>query len=367
MSSGSEKSSESIAVEVNASKMSVIRPPTPPPMAPVPEQQQQLGASEVPGPVRRTKKQRHAERKARRRARKQAERKLRSSTIPVTAPGNPTTLPAVQPSVKVSNGSTMPQPAQPKVLPATETTLAASPTPPSGGVGPIRPSQRQLRDLRKARNIARKQEEQGLPSSVIPFMVPLTTTAASPTPPPSNITGEVSSNDASIRSWFLYQDQNTGPVSREFMLCAVDGIDALAAQAQMLKFSPLTVRHTRLFFRKSWLVFYFDIQNEEERKIVEGQLFEEEKWAEVFHKDKISQGNFFFARAMTLKTIMRTIMIATRNFDYGVRNSRRSETVESDKEVEFAVKYKEAMDIKKLLNPQGLMLLQLLVESVGLW
>ncbi|CAO4363812.1 unnamed protein product [Caenorhabditis nigoni] len=358
MSSGSKMSSESIAVEVNASKIRPIRHLTPPPMAPVPEQQQQLGASGDVGPIRPSQRQLRDLRKARNIARKQAEQGLPTSTIPVTAPGNPTTLPEVHPSVTGSDGSSMPQPAQPMV---------PAPTPPSAVAGPIRPSQRQLRDLRKARNIARKRAEQGLPSSTIPFMTPLTTTAASPPPPSANITGESSTNDASIRSWYLHQDNDTGPVSREFMLCAVDGIDALAAQAQMLKFSPVTVRHTRLFFRTSWYVFYFDIQNEEERKIVEGQLFEEEKWAEVFHKDKISQGNFFFARSMPLKTIMRTIMIATRNFDYGVRNSRRSETVEDDKEVEFAIQYKKGMDdIKSLLDQEGLMLLLLLEESVGL-
>ncbi|CAO4363811.1 unnamed protein product [Caenorhabditis nigoni] len=156
---------------------------------------------------------------------------------------------------------------------------------------------------------------------------------------------------------------STQSIKQTYMFCACEDIDELAVRAQRLQFVPINVQHSRLFFRKTLLVFYFDIRTDEERKIVRAAMYDKDDWTRKFHKDEISDAAGFFSYADSLKGIFRTVMIATRNFDYGVR-PYQDETVRNDREVRFAIQYEKARDIRFSLSPFGMVLLQFLEESV---
>ncbi|CAO4363807.1 unnamed protein product [Caenorhabditis nigoni] len=370
-----------------------IAPPSPPQTASAPaSEQQQPGPSGDAGSAPPTKEQLRKEEKTRSMARKQAEQGTSAipgtappntatqltRPAPATTPANPTTRPAANPSGKGPDLPTMPQRAQPTV-PAVQTVSSAPPPPPSAAVGPIRPSQRQLRDLRKARNIERKEAEQARSSSTIPVTAQSTTVPGAPTMAATNSTRAAPrstpaaprppqrvSKIHSILDWRYHRNLESSvlqqynetkmsfmdEIPQRFMLCGVKNMDDLAKLMLAKRFVPKNIAQSAMFFKTPLTVFYFDTDNEYDQQ-------------QVFHKDNISEGKFFFARAMPLKTILRTTLIATRILDHRVRESQRSETVDDNKELEFAIQYPEGMKIRKILDPWGLMILQGLTESIG--
>ncbi|CAO4363818.1 unnamed protein product [Caenorhabditis nigoni] len=336
-------------------------------------------------------------------------------TRPSTTSGNQTGRPTVHPKVKNSDGSTIAQPKVParQSNPVAQQSKSAAPPPQSSTTST---------QARPGRVVAssgvtvptRKEQTSSAnpagpapppPTSTISLTRPATSSEATtrpdvalmhpraqqsvrvleptPNPPPSTdgfcetLVFEPCSRlkpsakpAPRILSTFLEQNENTHRISQFYMLCACESIDDLADRAERLGFVPVNIQHSYLFFRKTLLargkpllVFYFDVRTEEERKIVVKNVCDDTMWTKTFHKDDILQGNCFLAYSMPFKDLLRTIMVATRNFEYGVR-PERFETVRSHREVHFAVNYKKARNIRSNLSPLGLLLLQLLEESV---
>ncbi|PIC43304.1 hypothetical protein B9Z55_004092 [Caenorhabditis nigoni] len=348
--------------------------------APRSEQQRESGPSEVAAPRGWTTTEIGQDRKRRRDerwAREQAEAGQTSSAVPVV------TAPPPSATTKHSNAAA-PPPTTSGVL----RSLASVPPPPPAATKTMstRPSQATNSNPAAAppttSGVHRSQASaQPPPTSTVQPSAPATnstraaprTTPAAPRPsqPVSRIPSILDRRyHRSLESSVLRQYDETkmifmNEIPQRFMLCGVKDIHDLATQMLAKKFVPVNIAQSALFFKTPLTVFYFDVECEWDQQQVKKAMFDDAKWSEVFHKDNISQGKFFFARAMPLKTILRTTLIATRIFDHRVGGAQRSETVEDNRELRLAVQYYEGLKIRKNLDPMGLMILQGLCESIG--
>ncbi|PIC43321.1 hypothetical protein B9Z55_004106 [Caenorhabditis nigoni] len=296
------------------------------------------------GPIRSSHRQLQDQRKERNIDRKQAEQAQSSSTIPVTAQSTSSTQ------------ITRPAPVQRKV-PATRPTHTAPPTTSTQlarPAPPAAPGQPTIPDTNSTRAAPRTTPAAPLPSRPVSKILPIFDWRYH-----RNLESSVLQQYDEAKMSFMDE------IPQRFMLCGVKNMDDLAKLMLAKRFVPVNIAQSALFFKTPLTVFYFDAESEWDQQKVEKAMFDDAKWSEVFHKDNISQGKFFFARAMPLKTILRTTLIATRIFDHRVGGAQRSETVEDNRELRLAVQYYEGLKIRKNLDPMGLMILQGLCESIG--